>query len=56
MKRERKQKPAESKTTNYMRKALLAKIRDYQKRGEFDLMDIQNTKPNRGIANQLQYG
>jgi len=32
MKRERKQKPAESKTTNSMRKALLAKIRDYQKR------------------------
>lgn len=32
MKKERKQKPAESKTTNSMRKALLAKIRDYQKR------------------------
>lgn len=32
MKKERKQKPAETKTTNSMRKTLLAKIRDYQKR------------------------
>lgn len=35
MKKERKQKPNEIKTTNSMRKALLAKIRDYQqKEGE----------------------
>lgn len=32
MKKERKHKPSETKTTNSMRKALLAKIRDYQKK------------------------
>lgn len=32
MKKERKQKPFETKTTNSMRKDLLAKIRDYQKK------------------------
>ena len=32
MRKERKQKPTEAKTTNSMRKTLLAKIRDYQKK------------------------
>ena len=32
LKKERKQKPIQTKTTNSMRKALLAKIRDYQKK------------------------
>jgi len=32
MKNERKQKPIQTKTTNSMRKSLLAKIRDYQKK------------------------
>lgn len=41
MKKEKKQKPSETKTTNSMRKTLLAKIRDYQKR-EGDKINEKN--------------
>jgi biopolymer transport protein ExbB len=56
MKREKKSKPSESKTSNSMRKALLAKIKDYLMEGKIDQAKDMCSRSDSPSAKMLEKG